>query len=195
MKRLVLALCVAVLAGCVNVESNITRFHKLEPNAAGQYGTYSVFIPDEKKSSLEFAAYVDMVKKQLDAHGFKEEPNAAIADYTAFFSYSVKTAGSTTTMVTAPKMAGNSAFARGFNSGAGSSALALTTDDYSRTVLLSLAKFEPGTPPKTFYEAALVSVGSNGQINAVMPTLIKSLFQTFPGNSGETIHISLPLEK
>lgn len=195
MKRLVLALCVAVLAGCVSVNSNITRFHKLESNAAGQYGTYSVFIPDEKKSSLEFAAYLDMVKKQLDAHGFKEEPNAAIADYTAFFSYSVKTAGSTTTFRAAPKMAGNSAFAKGFNSGAGSSAFASTTDNYARTVLLSLAKFAPGTQPQTFYEAALVSVGDDGQINAVMPTLIKSLFQNFPGNSGETIHVSLPVEK
>ena len=180
-----------MLAGCTSVQSNVTRFHKLEKDPKNQYGTYSVFIPEEKKTSLEFAAHVDMFKKELNTHGFQEQPNSALADYRAFFNYSVRASGSSTTTFT-PQMQGTSAFAKGFNSVGPS---ASTTSENLRTVLFSLAKFTPGLPTQTVYEATLVSVGSNGQINTVMPVLIKSIFQDFPGNSGETIRVVLPLEK
>lgn len=192
MKRLIFSvLALTVLAGCTSVQSNITRFHKLEKNGDGGYGTYSVFIPEEKKISLEFATHVDMLKKELNKHGFQEQPNSALADYRAFFSYSVRASSSSTTTFT-PQLQGTSAFARGFNS-VGQSAS--TTTDNLRTVLFTIAKFNPGLPAQTVYEATLVSVGREGQISTVMPVLIKSLFQNFPGNSGETFRVELPLEK
>lgn len=193
MKRLIFSLLALIaVAGCANrVESHVTTFHKLEKNASGDYGTYFVFIPEGKKTSLEFSAHVDTLKKELNKHGFQEQSSSVLADYRAFFSYSVLPYTSSTTTST-PQLQGNSAFAKGFNSVGQSTST--TTNDYLRTVLLTLAKYTPELPAQPVYEGTLVSVGSNGQISKVMPVLIQSLFQNFPGNSGKTSQVELPLE-
>ena len=196
MKRLALIFIFGlVLSGCATkIQSNVTRFNKLEKNSAGVYGTYSIFVPKDKTSSLEFSAYADLVKKELNSRGFKEDPSPETSNFSVFFNYSVRSGGQVTTTYTPPaQIAGNSAFARGFNSASQGSSV--SSEDYVRTVLLSIAKFSKGAAPETVFEATLVSEGSTGQINVVMPTFVKALFQEFPGNNGESIRVVLPVEK
>ena len=39
---------------------------------------------------------------------------------------------------------------------------------------------------KNIYEARVTSIGSSATINVVMPYLIRSIFEEFPGKSGST---------
>lgn len=194
--RAVIAIFIALsLSGCVSVNSQVTRFHKLEKGADGKYGTYAFYIPPEKQSSLEFATNLDRVKAYLNSKGFSEASSPGTADVLAFLNYSVIAAGSSSTYTPPVTMGGTSAFAQGFNSASGGGSIS-TTDMYTRTLNLRLAKFSAaGTPPQTVYEGTVASSGSSGSINSVMPTLLKALFTEFPGRSGESVKIVLPLEK
>ena len=46
---------------------------------------------------------------------------------------------------------------------------------------------------KKVYEAKVVSSGSSNQVAVVLPTMIKALFEDFPGKSGSTRKTALPL--
>ena len=39
---------------------------------------------------------------------------------------------------------------------------------------------------KKLYEGKVVSTGSNSQLATVLPTMVKALFEDFPGQSGST---------
>lgn len=185
----------AAISGCAaSVDSDISRFHKLVKDDQGRYGTYFVFIAEDKKNSLEHASYLDLVKTKLNGAGFREEPELRKADYLVFLNYSVKTGSGSSFTSVSPVMTGNSAFAKGFNS-AGQSAVTTNTDSYIRTVNLRLARFSDIRPVEPIFESTLVSEGSSGQISVVMPTLIEALFKDFPGKNKENFRISTPLAR
>lgn len=190
-----LLLCAALVTGCASVQSSVTRFHALEKQKDGTYGTYAVYTPKEKESSLEYATYADLLKKQLNARGFREVALSQRPTYVAFFAYDVQRSGTSTTSFYRPQASGDSAFARGFNATAVGTAT--TEAAYTRSVMFRLVAppdADASAPRKTIYEARLASTGSSGEINRVMPTLVKAMFKDFPGKSGETVRVDLPME-
>jgi hypothetical protein len=173
------------------VESRVTRFHSLEKGRDAGRTTYVVYTPAERKSSLEFASYAALIKKELNARGFSEAVAGDAPDLLAIFEYKVGDSGSSSTSVYAPTASGNSAFARGFNASAG--ALAVTEAEYLRFALLRLIRVKGVAEPTTVFEAQVSSSGSTRELPVVMPTLIRSMFTEFPGKSGETIKVTLPV--
>jgi Domain of unknown function (DUF4136) len=181
------------ITGCASsVQSNVSRFHNLVKNQQGQYGSYFFFIADDKKNSLEHKNYVDIVKSKLNVAGFHEETILNKADFVVFLNYSVTAgAGSSYTSIS-PVMAGNSAFAKGFNS-AGQTAITTNSESYVRTVSLRIARFAADKPPEPLFESTLVSEGSSGQMSIVMPSLLEALFTNFPGKNRENFRVSTTL--
>lgn len=195
----VLALCCAATLGvgcATKVESSITRYHQLAPQADGKYGSYRLFVPPEAKASLAWAAYANLLKQQLNNHGFAEAAREEDAQYIVFFNYKIDASGGTIsrTITTDDSIGGNSAFAKAWNADGGSSSRTVSQSLYSRQVFFNIAKAsKPGL--ETVYESRLLSIGSSGQIDPIMPVFIKALFEGFPGKNGETIRVVLPLEK
>lgn len=65
-------------------------------------------------------------------------------------------------------------------------------DVYRRRLELDIdAKDQPG---KRYYEGRVENTADNGALPAVMPYLIRALFTDFPGNSGQTRRIDVPVE-
>lgn len=185
------------LTGCETINSQVTPFHKLEKAADGRYGTYAFFIPPEKQGNLEFETNLNRVRAYLNRNGFFEAPNRASADMLAFLNYSIISGGSTSTYRPPFVAKGDSAFAKGFNAGSGGGTGSITTSDmYIRTINLRLAKVAAaGSPLQTVYDGTIVSQGESGDMNSVMPTMIKALFVEFPGRTGESVRRDLQIEK
>ncbi len=199
MKKYALTLSALFLIGCgtaPSISSSVTRFHDLPTAPGGKFGTYVISVPAGKDGSLQYASYAKLVKKELNSAGFVEVANPQEAENVVTFDYSIQSGGSTSyTSVNVPTpMQGNSAFARGFNSAQQTTADTTTVDLYTRKIELKIDKVK-GTAPRMIYESKLVSNGSTGEINVVMPTLIRAIFTGFPGNSGETVVINLPMQK
>jgi hypothetical protein len=70
-----------------------------------------------------------------------------------------------------------------------------TRTEYTRVVQLEILEKEAllNGQVKKVYEGEVVSVGSTGQLSAVMPTLLQALFQNFPGESGQSKTVTLPI--
>jgi hypothetical protein len=188
---LAIVTALAVSACGSMLESRVTRFHTLDKPTAAGYGTYFLYTPEERRSSLEFASYAALVKKELNARRFSEGAPGEPADLLVSLEYKVGPSGSSSTAVYAPRASGNSAFARGFNASGG--AFATTEDEYLRVVLLRLIRMKGVAEPTTVFEAQVSSTGSTRELPVVMPTLIRSIFTEFPGKSGETTKVVLPV--
>ena len=67
---------------------------------------------------------------------------------------------------------------------------------YSRNVEIIIYNAESykSDNPGRLFESSASSLGSNAQINAVMPFIIESIFQDFPGVSGQTktVRVDIP---
>jgi hypothetical protein len=48
---------------------------------------------------------------------------------------------------------------------------------------------------KKRYEAKVVGIGSSSQLTVVVPAMINALFQDFPGKSGSTRSVDLPMHR
>lgn len=192
-----IALLVMVcLAGCATsgyIDSSVTRYHKMTKQQDGSLGTYAFFIPSEQKLSLEYENFVSLAKEQLNAHGMRESTNPKAADYTAVLSYLVSAGDTTTTTMVAPmQAAGSGSFAAGFNMATAAGGYSASSNSsYVRRIAFSLLKSDGGNP-QTYYDSKLRSEGSNSEISIVMPTLMKALFDGFPGVNGESREIRLP---
>jgi Domain of unknown function (DUF4136) len=197
MKYVFCAVAALVLAGCATqVSTNVVRYHSLEKKLDGSYGTYRFYIPSEKAGSLEYAAHVDSFKKQLNANGFREETSGGYANYTAFFIFSIWSSGSTASIQMPIQTAQGGAFARGFNIGSAAGGGSVSSSEtYSRLLTFNLvdAQHLIDGKPKTIYESSLRSVGSSDNPSQLIPVFAKAMFVGFPGKSGETKSVSLPL--
>jgi hypothetical protein len=209
MKRflpLVLSVC---LLGCTSlIGSNISVFHDLPSKVSGiRYATIPL---KDQEGSLEHKAYDRRIKDELNRRGFVESTveNATVV---VFFQYGIDYGRE---MVASYPIIGqtgtSSTYTRGTitSYGGGSATYSATTyskpiygvvgtDVTSHTVytrffqldILDKAALASGQVMKV-YEAKVMSVGSSGQLAAVLPTLIKALFEDFPGKSGSTRRVT-----
>jgi hypothetical protein len=69
--------------------------------------------------------------------------------------------------------------------------------EYQRILLLNMIDINESSKDNvvTAFEGRVISRGSTGEISKVLPTLIEALFRNFPGESGKTKKIILPLRE
>ncbi|HEX8987121.1 MAG TPA: DUF4136 domain-containing protein [Rhodocyclaceae bacterium] len=213
MLRLLVLLSLGLLTGCAGlVKSNIVVFHELPPSPTAI--RYAALPLKDQQGSLEHKSYEKLIKDELNKRGFVEVAPEQ-ADVALFFSYGVDSGKE---VVSSYPIFGQTGTSSSYTSGTVTSYGNYATysgttyntptygvvgsgvsshTEFSRFLnveLLDMPALRSGTIKKV-YEAKVGSAGSNGQVAVVMPTMIKALFEDFPGKSGSTRKSMLPVVK
>ncbi len=216
-----LLLPLALAAGCATtVTTQVTPFHELTGSLEGQR---FVIVPTaEQQDSLEFGAYADLVRQALVAKGLVNAGNdRASADLGVSMSYEVIGRGGDLRPITGTTGsigfgAGSGGFSGGgigigigFPIGGGSSGDVA----FQRTLQVRIDRLrvdngqpaapapDPTSPPgmpapaTRVFEARAISEGESASIAPVMRAMVHAIFDEFPGESGRTRVVSVPLSE
>jgi hypothetical protein len=208
--RIFVYLLAGLLVGCVTVQSRVTSFHTLPTSVKGI--TFSVVPFEGQQGSAEFRTYQNRIKAELAARGFVPSPIDQ-AQYAVFLQYAIddgrevsysypifgQTGISSAQTYGTVNAYGNMATYSGTTTytptygvvGTGSG----SRTEFTRVVrleFLDMRELAAGRIDKV-YEAEVRSAGSTGQLSAVMPTLLDALFKDFPGESGKSRVVQLPM--
>jgi len=201
---LICALCVSILSGCAGfVKSQISVFHETPQGFSGI--TYAMVPFKDQEGSLEHKAYEQTVRQELNTKGFRET-SLESADVVVFLSYGIDTGREIASSYPIIGQTGvSSSHTYGTIQSYGSYGTYSGTTTYTPTygvvgtgvtshtqytrflkldVLDKISLAE--SKIKKLYEGKVVSRGSSSQMSAVLPTMIKALFEDFPGKSGST---------
>lgn len=212
----VFAVCI-LLGGCLAVQSKVTRFHEIPAAEPVTERTFAFFPSKEQEDSLEYKTYEAALRTELARVGFREVPfidawcvvmlkyginereiavsmpvwgqtgTRTVGGFGTISQYgNVATYSGTTTTVPTYGVAGYRA----------------STDTVYKRVL-GVAMFEGPSrtadsktgKPKMLFDGRVVSEGSSGSLATVLPVMMKALFQEFPGKNGETVTVTLPLDR
>lgn len=201
------------LSGCGPrvFEADVTRFTTLadpiaSPTSAAITGASFTILPIEgQRGSIEFQRYAEMVAARLQAEGMVPVAAAAgPADYVVFLDYGLGSAN--TEVWRTPGYPRTSVFG-GLGPGGGwGSGVALnlpvydtgtvqtytTIPHYLSVTMAEGESWRAGQPVNVFEGRALANLTERALPDA-MPYLATALFRGFPGRSGETIEVELPL--
>lgn len=205
MKNLLLAaLLTSALSGCAMfLRSQIAVFHELPDGFTGT--TYAMIPFKEQEGSLEHKSYEQTIRQELNAKGFRETP-LEHAEVVVFLSYGIDTGKE---VVSSYPIIGQTGVSSSYTSGTvqsygGYGTYSGTTTytpkygvvgtgvtsrtEYTRFLRVDLLdkKTLAEGKVKKVYEGKVASRGSSGQLAAVLSTMVKALFEEFPGKSGRT---------
>lgn len=205
LRVLLLVFAAALVAGCASqLRTSVTRFHQLPPPARQ---TFIVIAGDEQKDgSLEFHQYAADASYQLEALGFAPA-GGADPDLIVRLDYGISPPREKTR-----REGGASPFYGGMFFGgwpyygpywysphgfAGwGYGFSYYPYEYSYTVFDTVAEIsiEKNGGPVVFEGRAGTTTRKNDLAKTV-PALIRALFTGFPGRSGETVTVKVPLEE
>lgn len=212
MRNIFLVLLLILLSGCATVTTKVSSFHELEQPLSGV--TYVLVSSKEQESSLEFQSYAKIVKSELGKRGMIETPFNQ-AKYAIFMFYGIddgkqvvssypifgQTGTSSSYTTGTVTSYGNTASYSGTTYktptygvvGTGNSTDTVFTR-YLNIDIIDIAKSGNGKVQKV-YEGRATSSGSSDQLAIVMPAIIRSVFEDFPGKSGASRTSRQTLEK
>ncbi len=212
MRNTVLVLLFALLGGCATVETRVSAFHELEQPLSGV--TYALIPTNEQEGSLEFQSYAKLVKSELGKRGMTEttfdqakyaiymlygidDGKQVVASYPIFGQIGTSRSYTTGTVTSY----GNTASYSGttYNTPTygvvGSGARTDTVfKRYLNIDIIDIAKSGNGKVQKV-YEGKAISSGSSGQLAPVMPAIVRSVFEDFPGKSGASRTVQQPFKQ
>ncbi len=202
-RNIFISLVFSVLCGCAPiVHTQITAFHELPSNTNGM--KFTVIPLKDQVESVEYRSYARLIKDAFYRHGFVETP-IEHSDLILFFAYGVsdgkdimfsypllgqvgisssstvgvvKNLGGVTTISTVTQNTPSIGLV-------GSGILQQT--EYKRTLKIELVDAQSyiNGGMKKIYESRIISNGTHDDIAVVMRTMIKELFDEFPGKSGQ----------
>lgn len=196
-------LLVASLAACTtnSFKADVSRFAVPLPAPQGQ--TFAV-VPEDPKlaGGLEFATYANSVAKEMEQLGYVRAASPQAADLLVRFDYRVDGGRERvrTDMTGAGFGAGpwgpwgpwgGGAFGRwgfGFNDPwlAGPNVRSYTV--YTSGIDLKIDRASDG---QRLFEGKAEAVSRSNRLPRLVPNLVDAIFTDFPGNSGETLRITI----
>lgn len=199
--------------GCSSfIVSDVSVFHEIPESFPGT--TYAVIPYKEQKNSLEHRNYELSVKRELSAKGFREV-YAADADIVIFMTYGIDDGkqvvqsypifgqtGVSTSYTTGSLYSygrfGNYTGTTTYTPTYGVVGTGISTNtEYTRYFKLEILDKNALEKKQIIklYEGKVVSKGGVGQLPAVLPYMIKALFEDFPGKSGSTRRSKLTIDE
>jgi hypothetical protein len=201
------SLALAALAACATpFNADVSRFESQLPAPAGQ--TFTVVADDPSLAGgIEFRMYATQVADRMAALGYRPVNDPAAADLIVRFGYGVDTGrervrstGFSDTMwgpwygyrpywrgYYAPYY---SPWAFGWNSGwYGSDVRSYTI--YTSGVEMKIDRAADG---QRLFEGRAQAISTSNHLQYLVPNLVDAMFTGFPGNSGETVRISIAPE-
>ena len=197
-----LIVSILFLTNCTSTKyliSDVTKYHEMS-----RIITEKTFTIDsqnlEKGETLAFENYSGIIEDYLENIGWKKssEP-VGNEDYIVMLNWHVdgpiSDFSSRSSSFNYSFRYGNP-YGFGYGVGFPYESRTKTRQLYSRNVeviIFNAESYETDSPVRLF-ESTASSLGSNAQINAVMPFIIESIFQDFPGVSGQTktVKVDIP---
>lgn len=210
MKNLiVLSIATIFIVGCAtpSVRTSSTIFQSQDHQ---KRGTIAVLPFDKsQEGSLEFQAVRNHLLRKLSEVGYIPAAQASQSNFVAYITYGID-AGKTT-MSSVPligQTGGGTSYSSGtvssgtrFGSYSGTTttmptygvigSIPVSDTSYKRAVNIDIFEKTSTTPVK-LYEMRAVSIGSCGNINAILFPIIDGMFRNFPGENGKTQRVDLP---
>lgn len=199
-------LALLTVAGCATpFQAQVSRFQQM-PAPQGQ--TFAVVADDPRlDGGLEFAQYANTVAQRLASYGYVRSDNPASANLVVRLDYTVDKGRDR--LRTVPGFGPRFGYGYGWGPyrpywGFGRRAWVYGFDDpflhgssydevESYTVYqskLSMRIERRGTRERVF-EGTAQAMSSDNDLTALVPNLIEAMFTGFPGNSGQTVKITV----
>lgn len=205
MRRLFLVLLSAlslVLAGCATtLRSDVTSFQRWPANAAGS--TYSFQRAAGQEASLEHKTYEDLARTEMGKLALTEAPQGSKGRFEVSLDYGI----STRTVQSREPIWDHPSYwhpayyhpHRGWRPGYWApSPFGPTVVGY-RTVLQDVStrrlRVDISDGRSKVFEASATSSGASASLNTVMPYLIRSVFDGFPGTNGQHRVLEFDVDK
>jgi hypothetical protein len=211
MRLAVAALLLIGLAACAeNFNARVSRFQSQLPPPQGQ--TFAVVADDPALAGgIEFGQYARLVEEQLARQGYAPVANPADAQMIVRFDYGVdkgreriRSTGAYHDPFWGPWYGYGPRFGHyGYRGGWGGTWGYGWNDPWfndgyeSYTVYTSglSLKIDRRADGQRLFEGKAEAVSTSNRLQYVVPNLIEAMFTGFPGNSGETVRISVAPEK
>lgn len=207
MRGILWAAAALLLGACASpqlIRSDVTAFNDWAATASGAK-TFRLERTPEQADSLEHKVYEDLVRDQLLGFGFSEDPKGRFSVALAYSISAREVKVRQTDWVDEPMMpwygpigrtaSGRIVYGWGYDPfwpwASRPYTRETTRQVWRRELRLDIR--EPATGRKV-YEGTAVSEGSTGQLNPIMPYLVRALFSDFPGGNGVTRRVELPIE-
>ena len=199
-----LALVVGVSACATPFKADVSRFAVPLPAPQGQ--TFAVVPEDpELAGGLEFSLYADMVAKEMESLGYARASSPETANMLVRFDYGVD--GGRERIRTDPGVGGGFGnpffgpfgggfggfgFNRGWGFGFNDPWLA-GPNVRSYTIFTSGIdlKIDRTADGQRLFEGKAEAVSRSNRLPNLVPNLVDAIFTDFPGNSGETLRITI----
>jgi hypothetical protein len=200
------SLATLALSACGTSQMNakVTRFHAEQNLSPGR--TFTILPDERQRGSLEFQQYAEQVQARLEEQGFKALPaSAGQADYVVTMEYGI---GDRRTQVWQQPRS-SVGFGTGFGFGGPRYGLGLGVplggeryDTESWTTYphqLAVNMYNGDTWRRgdraAVFEGKAVAELTQQQLPQAVPYLSRALFENFPGKSGETVAVTVPLKQ
>lgn len=191
------------LAACApSFKADVSRFQAQLPAPQGQ--TFAVVAEDPALAGgLEFSLYADLVAAEMAQLGYVEASSPEAANLLVRFDYDVDNGRERVRTTNAGGFGafgpwgpwggfGGFGFQRGFAFGFYDPWLA-GPDVRSYTVYTSgiEMKIDNAATGQRLFEGQAQAVSRTNRLQALVPNLVDAMFTDFPGNSGETVRITI----
>ena len=195
MKRLLAGLSLVLLLGAceTTLRADVTRFNTLSAPLTGR--SFAVVADARQAGSLEFQYYAGLVGAALQDHGLLSPPAGAAPDLVVQVHYS--SAGSHTEVYSEPD---GGYWGWGWYGWGGWGPYPFGPEVRSTTYYAQLLQVEIFDGPawragqhNMLFQGRAVGDITVNDVNIALPALVKALFKDFPGNSGQTERIRVPL--
>ena len=199
------AVALLALGGCATpFNARVSRFQQL-PQAQGQSFVVKAMDP-RLDGGIEFGQYAQLVSAKLSTQGYQPAADPARADLVVKIGYGVDKGREK--VVTTPGFGGGFGYG-GFGGGRfgyyGRSRFAFGFNDpflfdndvssftiYTSELNLRIDRADTG---KSVFEGTAKAQSRNDDLPYLVPRLVEAMFTGFPGNSGETVKITIAPEK
>lgn len=210
MYRFLAIIAIVLMTGCGRVKSEVTSFHEMPPSSTE---TFIMMPMKEQDNNLEWRQYASLVAEKLIKYGWKQVETNVKADRAVFLVYDIKgrtilrdepvigqigggtsTYSGTTFGSNGPRTTYGTIYTQPTYGVVG--ARTVGKDVYGRRLLMTIYDTNKrGDVFPLVYEAEVISEGSSRTLASVMPYMIESVFQDFPGVSGSTRTVVMDVKK
>ena len=207
LKLMLAPLALATLAACAShFNADVSRFETQLPAPAGQ--TFAVVADDPANAGgIEFGMYAQHVSERLSALGYVPASDPQAADLVVSFGYGIDTgrervrSSGFSDPFWGPWYGYRPYAYRGFYGpyspwGWGWNSAWYGGDVHSYTIYTSGIdmRIDRRADGQRLFEGRAQAVSTSNHLQYLVPNLIDAMFTGFPGNSGETVRISIAPE-
>lgn len=206
MRYTVFLLMMVLFGGCAKyVETNISVFHELKSPI--QSATYILLPSSEQAENLEFQSYAKLIKAEMERYGLKEASRSN-ARYGVYLSYGID--GGREVLSSMP-VYGHTGISGIYTSGKTNAqgvytgvtyvaprydVIGLETRSdtvYGSFLYIDIVDLIASSTPRKVYEGRISGKSETPFLGAIMPIMVRSIFEEFPGTSGTTRTLRKPL--